>query len=189
MKAFLEFIPLIAFFIASKNYGILAGAGALLIATIAIYAIFLVMQKGRLEKQQWVVLLLTVVFCGLSLLLHDDIFLKWKSTVINGVFALALIISILIKKPLLKLAMKTVFRLSPSGWNKLTFAWAIYFILMAILQYYFAFHTSEQTWINFKTYGWLPIMLVFMIGQFVFLKNHINPEVLEQANQSKQSKK
>ncbi|CAM4004667.1 septation protein IspZ [Psychrobacter arenosus] len=183
MKAFLDFIPLIAFFIGAKKFGILAGAAALLVATLLVYSIHLIKQKGKLDKQQWVTLVLTVFFCGLTLLLKDDIFLKWKSTVINGIFAVALIISVFINKPLLKLAMKTVFTLTPSGWNKLTLAWAAYFILMAGLQYYFAFYTSEQTWIDFKSYGWIPVMLVFMIGQFVFLKNHINPEITDKSKQ------
>ncbi|WP_227429733.1 septation protein IspZ [Psychrobacter sp. I-STPA6b] len=183
MKALLDFIPLIAFFLASKQYGILAGAGALLIATLVVYVLHLIKQKGKLDKQQWVTLILTIFFCGLTLLLKDDIFLKWKSTVINGVFAVALVGSVLIKRPLLQLAMKSIYTLSASGWNKLTLVWAVYFVLMAFLQYYFAFYTSEQTWINFKTYGWIPFMLVFMIGQFVALKNHLNPDLVEKGKE------
>jgi len=129
-----------------------------------------------------VTLILTVGFCGLSLIFHDEAFLKWKSTVINSVFAVALIISVAIGKPLLELAMKNVFRLTQSGWNKLTFAWAGYFLLMAGLQYYFAFFTNNDTWINFKSWGWIPVMLVFLIGQFVFLKNHLNPDMQQQIN-------
>lgn len=182
MTALLDFIPLIAFFIASRQGGILAGAGALLVATVAVTAYHFYKQKGKLNKQQWVTLILTVIFCGLSLILHDKIFLQWKSTVINGVFALALIISVLINKPLLEMAMKSMFRLSLSGWKKLTLAWAGYFILMAGLQYYFAFFTDEATWINFKTWGWIPVMLVFMVGQFAFLKNHLNPDMQNQLN-------
>lgn len=182
MTALLDFIPLIAFFFASKQYGILAGAGALLVTTLIVYVIHLIKQKGKLNKQQWITLILTIVFCGLSLAFHDDTFLKWKSTVINGVFAVVLLVSMFIGKPLMQLAMKSVFNLTQSGWQKLTFAWVGYFIIMAILQYYFAFHTSESTWINFKTYGWLPVMLIFMIGQFIFLKNHLKPEVQQQLN-------
>lgn len=182
MNALLDFIPLIAFFIASKQYGILAGAGALLVATLAVNAYHFIKQKGKLNKQQWVTVVLTVLFCGASLLLHDDIFLKWKSTVINGVFALALIVSVLINKPLLELAMKSMFNLSHAGWKKLSLAWAGYFIVMAGLQYYFAFFTDNDTWINFKTWGWLPVMLVFMVSQFMFLKNHLNPDIQNQLN-------
>ncbi|MFW2177925.1 MULTISPECIES: septation protein IspZ [unclassified Moraxella] len=188
MTALLDFIPLIAFFIISKQQGILAGAGALLITTIAVYIIHFIKQKGKLQKQQWVTLILTIGFCGLSLIFHDDTFLKWKSTVINGVFAVALVISVLINKPLLEMAMKNVFKLTLAGWNKLTLAWAGYFVLMAGLQYYFAFFTSNETWINFKTWGWMPVMLVFMVGQFVFLKNHLNPDMQQQLNDKQGNK-
>lgn len=181
MTALLDFIPLIAFFIVSKQHGILAGAGALLVATLIVYTIFFIQQKGKLNKQQWITLILTIAFCGLSLAFRDDTFLKWKSTVINGIFALALIVSVMIGKPLLRLAMKNFFNLTQSGWNKLTLAWSGYFIIMAGLQYYFAFFTNDETWINFKTYGWIPVMLIFLVGQFVFLKNHVNPD-LQQLN-------
>lgn len=180
MTALLDLIPLIAFFIAAKQYGVLTAAAVLLVATLAVYAIHFVKQKGKFTKQQWVTLIFTVVFCGLSLFFHDDVFLKWKSTVINAAFALALIVSVVINKPLIEMAMKQVFMLTQKGWKNLTLAWAGYFILMAGLQYYFAFFTDEATWINFKSWGWLPVMLVFMLGQFVFLKNHLNPDIQNQ---------
>ncbi len=179
MKALLDFIPLIAFFIAARTNGILAAAGALLIATIIIYAIHFVRQKGKFDKQQWVVLLLTIVFCGGTLLLRDDIYLRWKSPIINGVFALTLLVSVALNKPLMRLAMKDVFALSMGGWKKLTVAWALFFAMMGILHYITAFTMSDEAWINFKTYGWIPIMLVFVIAQFALLKNHLNPALTD----------
>lgn len=185
MTALLDFIPLIAFFIAAKQFGVLTAAAVLLVATLVVYVIHAIKQKGKLTKQQWITLILTVVFCGLSLMFHDDTFLKWKSTVINSVLALGLIVSVVIGKPVMAMAMKQFFRLSPKGWNNLTLAWAGYFIVMAILQYYFAFFTSNDTWINFKAWGWMPVMLVFLVGQFVVLKNHLNPDMQQQIDDKK----
>ena len=179
MKALLDFIPLIAFFIVARQNGILAAAGALLIATLIVYAIHLIRQKGKLDKQQWVVLLLTIVFCGITLILRDDIYLRWKSPIINGIFALTLLVSAAINKPLMQLAMKDVFNLSMSGWKKLTIVWALFFAMMAVLHYITAFTMSDEAWINFKTYGWIPIMLVFVIAQFAVLKNHLNPALTD----------
>ena len=175
MKALLDFIPLIAFFIAARYSGILAGAGALLIATIIVYAIHFIRQKGTFDKQQWVVLLLTILFCGGTLLLRDDIYLRWKSPIINGIFALTLLVSAAINKPLMQLAMKDVFLLTMSGWKKLTLAWALFFAFMGILHYITAFTMSDEAWINFKTYGWIPIMLVFVIAQFGRIKKAPQP--------------
>lgn len=184
MTAILDLIPLFAFFYFAKTQGVIAGAGALLVATVAVYIVHFSKQKGKLNKQQWVTLVLTIVFCGLSLAFHDEAFIKWKSVVINGVFAIALLISVLIGKPLLQLAMKNLFNLTKQGWQKLTLAWVGYFAIMAGLQYYFAFFTSNETWINFKTYGWIPVMFIFMIGQFAVLKNHLNPELEKQGKKS-----
>lgn len=184
MKAFLDFIPLLAFFFAARQYGILAAAAALLVATVIVYAVHLIRQQGKLDKQQWVVLVLTIVFCGISLLLHDDVYLRWKSPIINAVFAVALFVSVALGKPLIKLAMKEVFNLPLSGWNKLTMAWGGFFAMMAVLHYVTAFMMSDAAWINFKTYGWIPIMLVFMIAQFVLLKDHINPELSNKSPKS-----
>lgn len=179
MKALLDFIPLIAFFIAARQSGILAAAGALLITTIAVYAIHFVRQKGKFDKQQWVVLLLTILFCGGTLLLRDDIYLRWKSPIINGIFAFTLFVSAAINKPLMQLAMKEVFTLTLSGWKKLTVAWALFFAFMGVLHYITAFMMSDEAWINFKTYGWIPIMLVFVFVQFMVLKKHLNPALTD----------
>lgn len=179
MKALLDFIPLIAFFIVARQNGILAAAGALLIATVIVYAIHFVRQKGKFDKQQWIVLLLTVVFCGITLILRDDIYLRWKSPIINGIFAFALLVSVAVNKPLMQLAMKDVFSLSIGGWKKLTIAWALFFAMMGVLHYITAFTMSDEAWINFKTYGWIPIMLVFVVAQFIVLKSYVNPALTD----------
>ncbi|WP_434354167.1 septation protein IspZ [Psychrobacter sp. HD31] len=179
MKQFLDFIPLIAFFIGVKQYGVIAGAGALLVATVVVYAIHFFSQDKKLDKQQWIVLILTIVFCGITILFNDEYFIKIKSPIINGVFALALAGSVLINKPLMQMALKQAFTLTDSGWKKLTLAWAGFFAMMAGVHYYTAFHMSQDAWISFKTYGWIPFMLVFMIAQFAVLRKHINHTIVD----------
>ena len=78
MSGLLDLLPLLAFFYFSKQQGVLAGAAALLITTLVVYVVHFARQKGKLNKQQWVTLILTVGFCGLSLIFHDEAFLKWK---------------------------------------------------------------------------------------------------------------
>ena len=126
MTALLDLLPLLAFFIASKKFGLLAGAAAVLAATLVVYGIHLVRQKWRLTKQQWVVLVLTILFCGATILLRDDLYLRWKTPIINLSFALALTVSALIGKPLMQPVAKDVFRFSPQGWQRLTYAWAAF---------------------------------------------------------------
>ncbi len=183
MKAFLDFIPLIAFFVAVKMYGVVAGAGALLIATVIVYALHFFMQGKKLDKQQWIVLTLTIVFCGITVALNDDYYIKIKSPIINAIFSTALIVSVLINKPIMKLALQQMFVLSDRGWKRLTLVWAGFFAFMGVAHYYTAFHMSNEVWTNFKAWGWIPIMLIFMIGQFSLLKKHINPELLDKTKQ------
>lgn len=185
MKAFLDLIPLVAFFITMKNFGVVEAAAALLISTLVVHIIHFFQQNKKLDKQQIIVLILTVVFCGITILLNDDFYIKIKSSIINGVFVVALIGSILINKPIMKLALNQVFILSDNGWKKLTLVWAVFFTIMGFLHYYTAFHMSKEIWTDFKSWGWIPIMFTFMIGQFAVLKNHINPEVLENTEKEK----
>lgn len=184
MKAFLDFIPLLAFFYFAKTESIIFATAALLISSLIVFGIHFFTQKGKLDKQQWVVLILTIVFCGFTLLLKDDTYLRWKSPIINGIFSLTLLVSIMMNKPLMQMAMKSVFSLTDNGWKKLTFAWAMFFAMMAGLHYMFAFIYPEH-WVDFKTFGWIPFMLSFMIGQFVVLRKSLNTDMLDDAKQIK----
>ena len=175
MKAFLDFIPLIAFFYGAKmdGGGIITGALYLLVATVAVYAIHFVRQK-KLDKQQWFILLITVAFCAITIQLNNDVYLRWKSPIINVIFALVLVISVAFKRPLMQMALKDYLKLTPSGFAKLTLAWAAFFLAMAVLHYLFAFNAVlAPYWVDFKTFGQIPFMLVFLIAQFVILKDYI----------------
>ncbi len=183
MTALLDLLPLLAFFIASKKFGLIAGAAAVLASTLAVYGIHLARQGGRLTKQQWTVLLLTIVFCGASILLRDDIYLRWKTPVINFCFFLALGTSALIGKPLLQPLAKDIFQLSSKGWQRLTWAWAIFFLLLAAIHYWVGLHAYDETsessknlFINFKSYGQLILMVVFMVAQGFVLRGYLKTE-------------
>ncbi|EGY52990.1 inner membrane-spanning protein YciB [Neisseria shayeganii] len=194
MTALLDLLPLIAFFFASKKFGLIAGAAAVLVSTLAVYGVHLARQKGKLTKQQWTVLLLTIVFCGASILLQDDLYLRWKTPVINLLFALALGISALIGKPLIQAVAKDIFRLSPRGWLRLTWVWAAFFLLLAALHYWIGLYAYDETsessknlFINFKSYGQLILMIVFMLAQGIVLRGYLNTDA-EAANAPEQEK-
>lgn len=172
MSALLDFLPLLGFFVSAKSQGILFATAVLLGLTVVVHIIHFVRQK-RLTRTQAITLALTVLFCGLTLALHDDVFVRYKSVVINAIFATALAISALINKPILQMLMRQFFALSMRGWRNLSWAWAGYFLLMACLHYYFAFHTSDSAWISFKTYGSIPFLLAFVVSQCIFLRKHL----------------
>lgn len=184
MTAILDLLPLLAFFIVSKAYGLVAGAGAVMAATIAVAAIHAVRQKGKLTKQQWVVLLMTVVFCSATLLLRDDVYLRWKTPIINLIFALTLGVSALMGVPLLKFAMQNLFVLSQRAWLRLSWAWAAFFLFLAGIHYWIGLYAydaasedSRNLFINFKSYGQLILTAAFILAQFWLLRRHLNPEL------------
>lgn len=178
MNAFIEFIPLIAFFVTAKVYGIIPATGALLVSVCLVSALHYAKNK-RLTKNQWSVLVLTLLFGSLTLIFNNDVFVRYKSVVINAVFCLALLGSIVIKRPLMRLGMGNVFVLNMRGWMWLTGIWAAYFALLGLLHYYTAFYMSDDAWLAFKLYGWIPFFIAFLVGQFIFLKPYINPKLLQ----------
>ena len=113
---------------------------------------------------------------------HHPLLLRWKTPIINLSFALALAVSALIGKPLMQPVAKDVFRFSPQGWQRLTYAWAAFFLLLAALHYWFGLYhydASEQAknlFIHFKSYGQLILMGIFLAAQAFVLRKHLNIE-------------
>jgi intracellular septation protein len=179
MKALLDFIPLIIFFVLFKQHDIWEATKALLIATTIVHGIHFVLQKWRLEKMQWVTFIATLAFGCITLLLHDDVYIRAKSTVINWVFTIVLLASPYIgknKMPLVQRGFHSAFDLSPAGWMKLNYVWAFFFFVLGALHGIFAFVWYEQ-WIEFKVFGGTAILIAFMICNFIALRKHFkHPE-------------
>ena len=174
MKALLDFIPLVIFFMLFKEQGIWVATKALLISTTVVYAIHFALQKWRLEKMQWFTFIATLAFGCITLLLHDDMYIRAKSTVINWVFTVVLLVSPFVgaeKKPLMQRVFASVFELDRAGWIKLNYVWALFFFLLGALHAVIAFVWYEQC-IEFNVFGGTAIMLVFIIANFVALRKY-----------------
>ena len=115
------------------------------------------------------------LFGGLTLYFNNPIFIYLKPTIINLIFAAALLISdTLLKKNLLKLFLNNAFKLNDFGWTLLNRRWAYFFIFLAILNEIVWRTQPEATWVNFKVWGILPITFVFTIFQIPLInKNKI----------------
>lgn len=198
MKALLDFVPLIIFYILYKktdptnpnhplltifglnggvdNNHILVGTLGLVLATTLVYGYLFVSQKFRLEKQQWFVLAMTVVFGGLTLALSDDYYIRLKAVLINLAFAIGLAISPLFNKerqPIIRKLFGHILALDVSGWLKLNWAWVGLFALMAGLHAFFAFVFMDgKYWGEFTAFGDITVMMTFMVGMFVVLRKH-----------------
>jgi len=189
MKQFIDFIPLILFFIVYKldprtvelagqsfSVGGIYSATAVLIATsVVVYGALLIKQR-KLDKGQWVTLAACLVFGGMTLAFHSETFLKWKAPVVNWLFALAFAGSHFIgDRPLIQRIMGHAVHLTDSLWAKLNVAWVLFFLICGCVQLFVAF-TFQSIWVDFKVFGSLGMTLLFLIGQGVFLARHMHDE-------------
>ena len=187
MKQFIDFIPLILFFIVYKISpqavdilghsfmvgGIFSATAVLIASSIVVYGI-LYIQQGKLEKSQWLTLAGCLVFGSLTLAFHSETFLKWKAPVVNWVFALVFAGSHFIgDRLLIQRIMGHALSLPQPIWRKLNVAWIIFFIFCGAANLYVAF-TYQDFWVDFKVFGSLGMTVLFLVGQGLFLAKHMH---------------
>ena len=187
MKQFIDFIPLILFFIVYKISpqavdilghsfmvgGIFSATAMLIASSIVVYGILYVRQ-GKLEKSQWLTLVACLVFGSLTLAFHSETFLKWKAPVVNWLFALIFAGSHFIgDRLLIQRIMGHALTLPQAIWVKLNIAWIVFFLFCGAANLYVAF-TYQDFWVDFKVFGSLGMTLIFLIGQGIFLARHIH---------------
>lgn len=176
MHAVLEYLPLIIFFIVNKFSDIYWATGSL-IATSALQILYYVVRKEKIPTRNWIFFGLIAVFGGLTIFLHNDLFLKWKVTIINGVFSLGLIVSYYgFKKNLIKQFLSESLTLPEPVWVKLNLAWAGLFALLGALNLYVAFNFDLETWVNFKVFGLTGLTFAFAIGSIFSLYKYLPQE-------------
>jgi intracellular septation protein len=173
MHALFEYLPLVVFFIVYKFVDIYWATGSLIILAGA-QIIYYLIKKETIPKRTLIFFVLIAVFGGLTIFLHDDTFLKWKVTIINLFFAIALLVSDKIfKKNIIKDFLGEALSLPDNIWGKLNLAWALFFALCAVLNLYVAFNFDQDTWVNFKVFGLTALMFVFSIGSVLLLSKHL----------------
>jgi len=159
-----------------------AKPGVFLATVVAIAATFaqiawVWLRHRKVDTMLWISLVLIVVFGGATLLLHDETFIKWKPTVLYWLFALSLGLGpILFERNLIRLMMEKNVTLPDAIWTRLNLGWAGFFTLMGIANLWVAMHYSTDAWVNFKMFGSLGLMLLFIIAQTIYLSRHIKEE-------------
>jgi len=175
MKFLIDFLPLLAFFVAYLRYDIYV-ATAVLIAALFAALIAYRIWKGEWHKTHLVIFLMTAVLGGLTLYVHDARFIKFKPTAIYAVFALVLLGSHFVgQRVLLARLGHASFPLPDPLWRKVNLAWALFFAFCAALNLYVASHYSEATWVKFKTFGFTALMMAFTMAHLPFVARHLEP--------------
>lgn len=173
MKQLLEFIPLILFFAVYKLYGVQEAAIVLVIATILQLIALKVLYK-KVEKSQWIMGVFVVFFGLLTAYFNDLEFLKWKVTIVNGLFATILLVSqFVFKKPLVQLLLGKELKLPENVYSKLNFGWAMFFVLCMLINIVITEYFSDDVWASFKVFGFTGLSLVAVIATGIYLYPHL----------------
>jgi len=173
MKFLFDLFPIILFFVAYKFFGIFTATAVAIAATFAQIA-WVWHRHRKVDNMLWVSLGLIVVFGGATLIFKNPTFIKWKPTVLYWLFACTLFISdLFIGKNLIKAMMQKQVTLPEIVWKKLNLSWASFFAVMGCVNLYVAYNYPEDTWVNFKLFGILGMMLVFVVLQGAMLSKYI----------------
>jgi intracellular septation protein len=174
MKIFFDFFPVILFFIAFKFYDIYVATAVAIVATVAQLG-WVWFRHRKIEKMLWISFALIVVFGGATLLLQDEMFIKWKPTMLYWLFCAVLATGALIfRKNLIRSMMESQMALPEPVWSKVLVSWIGFFAFMGALNLAVAYNFSTDTWVNFKLFGGIGLMLVFVILQGLMLARHID---------------
>lgn len=179
MKQLLDFLPIALFVAAYKFYGIYPATAVLMAATVVQMIVLYALDK-RLSPMHQVTLALILVFGTLTLVLHDERFIKWKPTVLYTAMALALAAALWgWKKNVLQLMLGSQLTLPARIWRNLAFAWIGYCLFMAAINAFVAYHFSTDQWVNFKLWGY-AFPIVFLLGQGFYIAPHLKDESPDQ---------
>jgi len=152
---------------------ILLATAVAIIATIAQIG-YLLLRGKKVDGMLWVSLAIIVVFGGATIYFHNEAFIKWKPTVLYWVFAIVLVgAQLLMNKNLIRLMMKAQIDLPDPIWTRLNMAWAAFFAAMGVINLYIAFNFPTSTWVNFKLFGFMGLMIAFVVAQTMFLSKYI----------------
>ncbi len=172
MKFLFDLFPVILFFVAFKIWGIFTATAVAIAATVGQIA-WVYFRHRRVDPMLWISFVIVVVFGGATLLLHNENFIKWKPTALYWAFALALGIAHLIGKNPIEAMMSKQMTLPHAVWRQLNIAWAIFFAVLGVLNLIIAFHFTTDVWVNYKLFGGTALMVIFVIGQSLWLGKHI----------------
>jgi intracellular septation protein len=175
MKILIDFFPILLFFGSYKLYDIYVGTAVLMAATVAQVALIYGIDR-KLQAMHKLTLVLVLLFGTLTLVLHDDRFIKWKPTVLYSAMAIALALAIWVyKKNFLKMLLGSQLELPDPVWKRLNIIWVAYSAFMSLINAYVAAYYSTEDWVNFKLWGY-AFPLVFILGQGFYIARYLKPD-------------
>lgn len=205
MKLLLDFLPLLLFFVtfkyadrqpdwaaafATEHLGFLVSGGKVgateapvLLATVVVMlatiaqVLFLKLRGRKVDLMLWISLGLVVTLGGATIYFHNETFIKWKPTLLYWLFSAVFLIShAVLGKNLLRKMLGAELPLPDSVWARLNWAWVLFFAAMGFVNLYVAYSYSTEAWANFKAFGSTGLIVLFTLGQGLYMSRHL-PEV------------
>lgn len=175
MQILFDFLPIVLFFISYKLFNIYLATAIMMIASL-IQVLFLRLKKQRFESLSLIILAMVLLLGGATLLLHNEIFIKWKPTVVYWILALVFLGSQLLNKPFIEHLMAERLSLPPHAWRHLNLGWGIFFLAIGSINLYVAYNFKTTIWVNFKLFGVFSLMLAFAIYQASYLARYLGQD-------------
>ena len=155
---------------------VLLSTVVVILATLAQVLILLVRGK-RIDAMLWVSLALVVVLGGATIYFHNENFIKWKPTALYWVMGSILAGGqLLFKRNLIKSLLGAQMELPENVWTVVCWSWVAFFAFMGCLNLWVAFNFSTATWVSFKMFGGLGLMLLFVVAQAAYLGRYLKAE-------------
>lgn len=174
MKLLFDFLPIFLFFVAFKLYGIFVATAVIIIASVLQIGAFW-LKNRRFETMHIITLICVLLFGGATLISHNDLFIKWKPTVIYWLFSVVFFGSHFIgKKPLIQRMLDEKISLATQAWKRLNWSWIIFFAALGGINLYVAYNFSTNAWVNFKLFGAMGLIFVFAILQAIYMSKQAN---------------
>lgn len=168
MKFLFDLFPVVLFFVAFKLADIYVATGVAIAATFAQVG-WLKLRRKRVEPMLWASLAIIAVFGGATLFLQDETFIKWKPTVLYWLFATVLAGAAAARRNLIRAMLSQHMQLPDPVWARLNLSWVAFFAVMGALNLYVAYNYSTDLWVNFKLFGGMGLMLLFVVAQALVL--------------------
>ena len=163
--------PLLIFFAANAKFGLFAATAAFMVAVIAAIVASYVVNR-HVPMMAIVTAIIVMVFGGLTLVLHDETFIKMKPTIVYALFGGTLAVGLALGRSFIAIMFDQVFNLTPAGWRLLTIRWTLFFAGMAVLNEIVWRTQSTDFWVAFKAFGAIPITALFALAQMPLIKRH-----------------